>query len=1258
MGVLLDATDLDSWADRRELQSRLPELLRRLVFASADSLEHISFRSDEGVQLGGWDGTVQSSSGATYVPSGYSGWEAGCDRDVKGKADDDYEKRSGDPIHLVPAQSTFVFVTPRRWRNKVKWTQARAKEGVWKKVVAYDADDLATWLAEAPAVHIWAAILFGKHPRDAEDLVSFSRAWLNVTRPPMTVDPLTAGRREQVEHLQRWARTSPSALAVQSDTEDEAIAFAWAALQEMPEPDRERHLARAIVVHDEQAWRGLAATKRPLLLIPRFADRSRVAAASSDGHHVAIPRARDEPSLRDAVTLARPTRDEARAALERMGVAPEKASSLAPTARASLGALRRALAQTPAGLVPGWASGAARADIIPAILAGHWDERSDADKRALAELAGRSYDEYATALARLAREPDPPVRQIGTTWLISAKDDAFALLADSLRDADLERFAGACMRALGEVDPKFELAPDQQWLAGLHGKVLQHSSLLREGLADTLALLGATSSIFPLSTTRSAQEWANVIVRKLLEPGTTTRQWASMASALTALSEGAPDVFLDRVDACLGEGSAIARDLFTDADPLFSSSPHHSLLWAIEVLAWSPEHLARAALALARLAEIDPGGKTGNRPIRSLTEIFLPWHPGTSASAERRIRVLDTLRKRSPVVSWALLCALLPRPYGTAFSTAKPRRRDWVPSASSNPQRSYFTTVQAVLDRVRSDVGGSGPRWKDLIEHLNHVPDEAFSATLDTLAAIDVAALTRDDRLVIWGSLRSFISRQREYASAEWSFPEDKLTRLDALYDFFEPEDALDKRAWLFNNRPEPPRCTLTEWRERHAFVEQLQVAAAEELAQTGAESVLRLAAQVQHPGLLGFALGKGSASAAFESVIFELAPAASNEALRSLVRGFLFGRAAGESSTWLASLRSSAWWTRWTADQKADYFAVLSFDAGTWSLVDSESAEVRESYWARINPGGLGELVAADRDQAASALMEHNRIIAAIEFLSVYSRGEQPPPDGNLIVDLLERFASPGTDANEATRGGVAYEVGKLLDAAAESPNVSVERIARLEWVFLRFLKHQRQPKVLHTALGQNASLFVDVLKLIYKARSEQTANAPEETRLRAGLARDLLHDWKLPPGMMPDGRIDATALRGWISEARRLAREVDRLEMCDQEIGRVLSYAPAGADGIWPHDTLREIIEDLASDEIETGIAIGIYNGRGVVSRAPLDGGNLEREIAERYHRFAVDLADAWPRSARLAKGIAAGYEGDARREDLRAELDKELW
>ena len=47
-----------AWAGRRESQSLLPLLIRRLIRATATRVTEFHVRTGEGVHLGGWDGIV------------------------------------------------------------------------------------------------------------------------------------------------------------------------------------------------------------------------------------------------------------------------------------------------------------------------------------------------------------------------------------------------------------------------------------------------------------------------------------------------------------------------------------------------------------------------------------------------------------------------------------------------------------------------------------------------------------------------------------------------------------------------------------------------------------------------------------------------------------------------------------------------------------------------------------------------------------------------------------------------------------------------------------------------------------------------------------------------------------------------------------------------------------------------------------------------------------------------------------------------
>ncbi len=81
--TLINATDLNLWANRNTASSSLPQLLRRLVTTTTKGLNFISLRAGEGTSIGGWDGRLHVTEGNTFVPEGKSVWELGTNQKYK-----------------------------------------------------------------------------------------------------------------------------------------------------------------------------------------------------------------------------------------------------------------------------------------------------------------------------------------------------------------------------------------------------------------------------------------------------------------------------------------------------------------------------------------------------------------------------------------------------------------------------------------------------------------------------------------------------------------------------------------------------------------------------------------------------------------------------------------------------------------------------------------------------------------------------------------------------------------------------------------------------------------------------------------------------------------------------------------------------------------------------------------------------------------------------------------------------------------------
>ncbi len=1258
--TLANATDLDTWSNRLVARGVLPKLLLRLTYATNKGIEHIEFPSEEATQLGGWDGIVKVTTGNEFIPDGQSGWEIGTNRDIKGKADSDYEKRKADALGFDPAETTFVFVTPRRWGGKDKWVKARRAEGFWRDVRAYDADDLAAWLEGASGVHLWLSILIGKHPEGATDISSFWDEWADVTEPRTSAGLVISGRQDEVDHLFSWLRADPSSLSLQADSREEALAFFAAALEYLPPAEREPYLARSILVDDVSSWRHLTVSGKPLILVPLFDKREVVARAVKQGHHVLIPIGRDEPSSSTTVTISRLKRDSAKHALSGMGLPDGKADDLATLARRSLMALRRKLATNPEVQRPEWAMPAEARKLLPAMLVGGWNDTLGGDREIIAKLARKPYEDVNDTLARAANESDPPVRRVGDAWLLASKEGSWALLGKYLTRDDLENFESVVLDVLGQPDPSFDLPTDERYMANILGKSLPYSELLREGLAETLALMGARSISLTFADATTGQERADRIVGRLLHKANTDwRVWASIAYRLPLLAEAAPGVFLDAVERSLTGASPILLNIFSEGEnTFFSSSPHTGLLWALERVAWCAEYLGHAASLLAKLARLDPGGKLVNRPSRSLHDVFLCWHPQTTAGLEKRLSVLDSIREHEPQVAWGLLNTLLPEAHGgVAMPTSKPQWREWAPDTS--PQVTYAELFQAereIVSRLLADVGTDGRRWKDLVFKVDDVSKDQHDAIVETLLTIDIGSFIDEDKMTVWAALRSVISRHREFSDAKWAMPKEMVDRLQRAYERFAPNDLVSQRASLFSKTPKLLNPPARDWRARHDVLEAARLETVQELnAQGGLPLLLDFATKVERPMEVGFTAGKNGLLGAEEDDLLgrHLGSAAGSENL--FARGFVTGRYSSRGWNWVETKLTTDAASDWSSEQRAGFLASLPFEARTWELLEPMDDEAKRLYWSRAPTFGLPNR--DDSERAALKLIEYGRPHVAVDFIALYTDEQGPAVPLPVIAQVLESLLEV-LNEGPVDLSSIGYDITRLLSLLVTSNEIDQARIASLEWAYLPIIENYGSPKVLHRELSRNPDFFAEVVSIVYRGEDEKRGEVTEAAAARVSHGYELLQSWRGGPACREDGSFKSKELRDWIIRARQSLEERGRGNISDQTIGRTLVYTPPDPDGAWPHAAVRDVIEQLKSEELERGIESSVYNSRGVFMKSLTEGGGQERQLAERYQGYANQVGDRWPRTGAMLRRVAARYISDARREDVNAELTEDLW
>ena len=688
----------------------------------------------------------------------------------------------------------------------------------------------------------------------------------------------------------------------------------------------------------------------------------------------------------------------------------------------------------------------------------------------------------------------------------------------------------------------------------------------------------------------------------------------------------------------------------------FGSPTHTGLLWALEALAWSPEYLGSAALALARLAQVDPGGRWANRPSRSLNQIFLPWNPQTTATREERLAAVDMLRTAAPGIAWPFMASLLPTPHSVSEFSYRPRWREWQPDEPAQMSLAEWVRhAEAITGWLLEDAGLSGQRWGDLVARLPYLPEAQHDLVLDHLEALDPAAFADTDRTAVAETLRAMVRDHRRFSEASWALPADRVDRIAGQLRRFESGGTALDVAWLFASYVEPPEADAAARdfeAEQQAVARRRESVVRDLITSSGLDAIWELAERCEAPYVLGYTAGHVTPGLD-DSVVAELN--SGGQARGQAAMGWVAGRFGSAGWPWATPHLKNA--GTWPASRAAGFLLSLPPDGQVFDWADRLAGEVRERYWAKAPVLLIRDN--ADRERAARTLVELGHAASALGILAmIIHQGNLIDP--GLVADALaEATPDPGYTGNALTM--FVYYVTSLLTYLDGQPDADRQRLAQIEWRYLPVLEpNQRPTRVLHQELARDPIFFADVVAIIFRPKQEgQEQDATEEERARAMLGYQLLQSWRTIPGTLDSsGSPAGPDLAQWVTNARALLTERGLLRPGDQFIGQILSQTPEDPDGTWPGLPVRKIIEATRSQDIEGGVDTAIRHGRSVTWRALDTGGQPERALADKYQGYAQRIGNQWPRTRRMLQRMAENWDRWARQEDQLAAIREDFW
>jgi hypothetical protein len=1269
------ANDVEQWATQSLApRSRLSVFLRTLVHSTGKGLQRVDFPGNDDAERSGWDGFIEATEGTPWVPQGSSGWEFGVNRDVKSKADADYEKSVKGLTKVDREHVSFVFVTPRRWAGKVSWAAAMAAKKQWKEVRVYDAQDLEQWLEQSLSAQAWLA---NETERPSEGVRSLDRCWqdwASVTSPKPLVELFFRSCIEAPKRLVLARLSAPPTdpIVVAADSAGEALAF-LSVLFGSRNPELHEYRDRVLVFGTPGILPRLAQGAQDFIPVAFNREVERELGPFASSVHSMVVYPRNATGINPDIVLEPANGEDFRAALESMGCDRDQIGRYGDESGRSLTVLRRRLSLVPAVRFPEWASDSkAASSLIPMLFVGAWNSDNRTDQAALSLLAdGLAYDGLEKDCQRLTQIDDAPVWSVGSYRGVVSKIDVLFAVSAWITVSDIKRYFDVAEIVLSEDDPALDLSHEKRWAAHIYGKQREFSATFRNGISETLVLLSVYGDALFKQLGMSCEVLASQLVERLLPSPLSARKLEANDRDLPTYAEASPNTFLTIIERDLKTKHPQVFGLLRpiEAGALWGHPSRTGLLWALEGLAWSPETLPRSALALAQLSEVEISDNWTNKPINSLLSIFRVWMPQTAANPLQRLEVLKMLIQRFPDVAWAISIKQFDFNGDTGTYSHKPKWR-----SDGYGYGEPYTTREPVLAFLRETLklilnwqNYSRSQICDLIERLQSFDDQAQVDVWGLVREWATKLATDADKAVLREKVRvTVLSRRGRLRSKKEDYKRIKKAA-EAAYEALEPIDLLNRHEWLFRegwveeSRDEIDAEAI-DFRKREQRVSTLRTEALREvLDQRGFSGVFDLAHRGRASSQIGAILTQYLLD---PNELRDLLISASGQMLgdeawpiRNLAAGCLHSVQDDERrDSILNDLRKAV-----GEKEFVQLLLASPFRNSTWRHVDHLNPSVQKSYWSEVEPQWIFESDTENND-AVRRLLAFHRPRAAFACLRLSPEKVEP-------LLLFRTLTEMGRDDRDKP-GRYQFDnyslvkVFKLVDLC---PDFSLEEKAGLEFAYLEVLNRSWGTDKAHGVpnleryVEKNPEQYVQAIVWSYKRSSggEDPADYKVPTGRESEFAmrgHALLDTIFRLPGRDEHGSLKQDRLLEWLKTVRASCGRLDRAEIGDIVIGKLLANSPVGDDGVWPCESVRQVMEDIQSENISRGARTGKYNLRGAHFRG--EGGSDERKLANAFRAWADALQYSHPFVASsLLMQLVKTYEHEAGMHDAEAGIRRRL-
>lgn len=710
--------------------------------------------------------------------------------------------------------------------------------------------------------------------------------------------------------------------------------------------------------------------------------------------------------------------------------------------------------------------------------------------------------------------------------------------------------------------------------------------------------------------------------------------WTSLRDCLQNLAELSPEAFLKEAERGIINNPTEIVNLFPPKSGELSGINYISnLLWALEILAWSPEYLVHSISVLG-LLEALPYERTNwtNTPINSIVSILLPWYPQTMADLEKRKNALKCLKTDNPRVFWSTLKKLLPNKTRSTSGNPRPKYLkleipEEVKVTNAEAHECYVYLVELAVDTARNE----NEKLVELIDQLGYMYEPTLTDYLECLEN-SFEFGTDENTFEVWLKLRECMAR---IEPTEGKVIYKQLDRIQQLIEKMEPTDIRVKhREWYLGNRY---LFDKRNYANRWKMLEDKKLSAVKEIFdEYGSEEVERFGCAVKNVHDVANKLGRFLQPNEMSSIIEKcFIGILSKEFTINCLISFVYTQGAEKlletslcqmEDEFMLEILSKIPFSLQLLDVINQ---VLDDDTAYWE----KGAMPYSCYDAEELKIIVEKLVVCKRYVTAVNIIGHSECEAVINAGCIYKLMKLAGTEESIGVEMFDDYA-----------------VQKIIGWFQQQEDIDLELRSDIEFIYLPMLDDYSEvrPRALNTRLSLEPEYFCSLIELCYKERNGEKREIELNKSLSDRLY-EILFQFKVIPGIDWNGNFDAKRFDYWMKTVKTWSRDNDRYEVAMHTVGSGLSYAELDEDKL-PQTAVIEELNRVENEELRRGYYLGIINQRGVHWIDPE--GKPELELAEDYeNRANIAESRGYSRYAGILRVIGDEFKREAKSNILEA-------